>query len=68
VNRRIERLGGWVVRQTGSHRRYAVTFLDLDLEGAHTYARTLPALDQAVCEVVVMALDRPDEDMPALLS
>ncbi|MBA2310141.1 MAG: type II toxin-antitoxin system HicB family antitoxin [Pseudonocardiales bacterium] len=38
-----------------------------DLEGAHTYARTLPALDQAVREVVVMAADRPDEDMPALL-
>jgi hypothetical protein len=29
-------------------------------------ARTLPALDRAVREVVVMAADRPDEDMPAL--
>lgn len=37
-----------------------------ELEGAHTYARTLPALDRAVREVVVMATDRPDEDMPAL--
>ncbi|MGH3772747.1 MAG: type II toxin-antitoxin system HicB family antitoxin [Pseudonocardiaceae bacterium] len=37
-----------------------------ELEGAHTYARTLPALDRAVREVVVMADDRPDEDMPAL--
>lgn len=37
-----------------------------ELEGAHTYARTLPALDRAVREVVVMAVDRPDEDMPAL--
>ena len=37
-----------------------------ELEGAHTYARTLPALDRAVREVVVMAADRPDEDMPAL--
>lgn len=37
-----------------------------ELEGAHTYARTLPALDRAVREVVVMAIDRPDEDMPAL--
>lgn len=36
------------------------------LEGAHTFARTLPALDQAVREVVVLAADRPDEDMPAL--
>ncbi|MDQ2788376.1 MAG: type II toxin-antitoxin system HicB family antitoxin [Actinomycetota bacterium] len=37
-----------------------------ELEGAHTYARTLPALDRGVREVVVMADDRPDEDMPAL--
>lgn len=37
-----------------------------ELEGAHTFARTLPALDRAVREVVVMAVDRPDEDMPAL--
>lgn len=37
-----------------------------ELEGAHTYARTLPALDRAVREVVVLAADRPDEDMPAL--
>ena len=28
VNRRIERLGGVMVRQVGSHRRYAVTFTD----------------------------------------
>ena len=26
VNRRIERLGGVMVRQVGSHRRYAVTY------------------------------------------
>ena len=26
VNRRIERLGGKMVRQVGSHRRYAVTY------------------------------------------
>jgi DNA-directed RNA polymerase specialized sigma24 family protein len=37
------------------------------LQGAHTFARTLPALDQAVREVVVLAADRPDEDMPALV-
>lgn len=36
------------------------------LEGAHTYSRTLSALDRAVREVVVMAADRPDEDMPEL--
>lgn len=37
-----------------------------ELDGAHTYARTLPALDRAVREIVVMAVDRPEEDMPAL--
>lgn len=37
-----------------------------DLEGAHTYARTLPALDQAVREVVILAVDRPDEDVARL--
>lgn len=28
VNRRIERLGGQMVRQVGSHRRYVVTYTD----------------------------------------
>jgi predicted RNA binding protein YcfA (HicA-like mRNA interferase family) len=28
VNRRIERLGGVMVRQVGSHRRYVVAFTD----------------------------------------
>jgi predicted RNA binding protein YcfA (HicA-like mRNA interferase family) len=28
VNRRIERLGGVMVRQAGSHRRYVVTYTD----------------------------------------
>ncbi|MGH3860599.1 type II toxin-antitoxin system HicA family toxin [Actinokineospora sp.] len=28
INRRIERLGGEVVRQTGSHRRYVAVYLD----------------------------------------
>ena len=35
------------------------------LEGAHTYARSLPTLDQAVREVVVLAADLPDEAMPS---
>jgi DNA-binding CsgD family transcriptional regulator len=35
-------------------------------EGAHTYARSLPTLDQAVREVVVLAADLPDEAMPSL--
>lgn len=37
------------------------------LEGAHTYARSLPTLDQAVREVVVLAVDLPDEAMPVLV-
>ncbi len=36
------------------------------LEGAHTYARSLPALDQAVREVVVLAAGLPDDAMPDL--
>jgi hypothetical protein len=36
------------------------------LEGAHTYPRSLPALDQAVREVIVLAADLPDEAMPEL--
>jgi DNA-binding CsgD family transcriptional regulator len=37
------------------------------LEGAHTHARSLPTLDQAVREVVVLAADLPDEAMPSLV-
>ena len=38
-----------------------------ELQGAHTYARSLPSLDQAVREVVVLAADLPDEAMPELV-
>lgn len=37
------------------------------LEGGHTFARSLPTLDQAVREVVVLAADLPDEAMPDLV-
>ena len=37
------------------------------LQGAHTYARNLPALDQAVREVIVLAADLPDAAMPELV-
>ena len=129
VNRRIERLGGLMARQVGSHRRYVVTYADADgseakvattvpqhqgdiprgtlraierdleprvrkgmaevsegaygvvvtrenghwladvpeLAGAHTYARSLPALDHAVREAIVLAADLPDEAMPGLV-
>ncbi len=36
------------------------------LQGAHTYARSLPALDLAVREVIVLAADLPDAAMPGL--
>jgi DNA-binding NarL/FixJ family response regulator len=38
-----------------------------ELAGAHTYARSLPSLDQAVREVVVLAVGLPDEAMPELV-
>jgi len=38
-----------------------------ELRGAHTYARNLPTLDQAVREVIVLAADLPDEAMPELV-
>ncbi len=38
-----------------------------ELQGAHTDARSLPALDQAVREVIVLAADLPDEAMPELV-
>ena len=38
-----------------------------ELQGAHTYARNLPTLDQAVREVIVLAADLPDEAMPELM-
>ena len=37
-----------------------------ELQGAHTYARSLPSLDQAVREVIVLADGLPDEAMPDL--
>jgi predicted RNase H-like HicB family nuclease/DNA-binding CsgD family transcriptional regulator len=37
------------------------------LHGAHTYARSLATLDQAVREVIVLAADLPDEAMPELV-
>ncbi|HVQ92656.1 MAG TPA: type II toxin-antitoxin system HicA family toxin [Mycobacteriales bacterium] len=34
VNRRIEELGGWLVRQVGSHQRYAARYKVADGEAA----------------------------------
>ena len=38
-----------------------------ELAGAHSYARSLPALDRAVRELIVLAADLPDEAMPGLV-
>lgn len=38
-----------------------------DLDGAHTFARSLTGLDRAVREVIVLADDLPDEAMPDLV-
>ena len=37
-----------------------------ELEGAHTFVRSLPSLDKAIREVIVLAADLPDEAMPEL--
>lgn len=37
-----------------------------DLQGAHTYARTLPALDKAVREVLVLAADLSDDALDSV--
>ncbi|MFD7161172.1 hypothetical protein ACFV9C_41765 [Kribbella sp. NPDC059898] len=36
------------------------------LEGAHTYARSLAALDRYIREVIVLAADLPDDAMDSL--
>ena len=38
-----------------------------ELAGAHTYGRSLPALDRAVRAVIVLAADLADEAMPGLV-
>ena len=38
-----------------------------ELDGAHTFARSLTGLDRAVREVIVLADDLPDEAMPDLV-
>lgn len=38
-----------------------------ELQGAYTYARSLPTLDEAVRKVIVLAADLPDEAMPELV-
>jgi predicted RNA binding protein YcfA (HicA-like mRNA interferase family) len=63
VNRRIERLGGVMVRQTGSHRRYVVTYTDA--VGAQATVATTVA--QHVGDIPVGTLRAIERDLePAL--
>jgi predicted RNA binding protein YcfA (HicA-like mRNA interferase family) len=63
VNRRIERLGGVMVRQVGSHRRYAVTFTD-SLGAQVTVATTVAQHPGDVPAGTLRAIERDLE--PAL--
>lgn len=37
-----------------------------ELEGTHTFARNLPALDRAAREAIVLGADLPDTDMDVI--
>ena len=63
VNRRIERLGGLMVRQTGSHRRYVVTYTD----AAGAEARVATTVQQHAGDIPAGTLRAIERDLePAL--
>jgi predicted RNA binding protein YcfA (HicA-like mRNA interferase family) len=63
VNRAIERAGGHVVRQVGSHRRYRVAYLDTDGRDA----RVDTVVPQHPGDIPVGTLARIEADLvPAL--
>jgi predicted RNA binding protein YcfA (HicA-like mRNA interferase family) len=57
VNRRIERLGGKLVRQIGSHRRYVVTYTDHTGRAA-TAATTVPQHSSDIPRGTLHAIER----------
>jgi predicted RNA binding protein YcfA (HicA-like mRNA interferase family) len=63
VNRRIERLGGVIVRQVGSHRRYVVAFID-DTGAEVKAATTVP---QHMGDIPVGTLRAIERDLEAAL-
>jgi predicted RNA binding protein YcfA (HicA-like mRNA interferase family) len=63
VNRRIERLGGVMVRQVGSHRRYVVVFTD-DVGAEAKAATTVP---QHTGDIPVGTLRAIERDLEAAL-
>ena len=63
VNRRIERLGGVMVRQFGSHRRYVVAFTD----GTGLAAKAATTVPQHVGDIPVGTLRAIERDLEAAL-
>jgi predicted RNA binding protein YcfA (HicA-like mRNA interferase family) len=57
VNRRIERLGGVMVRQVGSHRRYVVDFTD-DTGADARVATTVPQHTGDIPAKTLRAIER----------
>lgn len=63
VNRKIERLGGVVIRQVGSHRRYVVTFTDDN----GTEAKAATTVPQHVGDIPIGTLRAIERDLEAAL-
>ena len=63
MNRRIERLGGVMIRQVGSHRRYVVAFTDDT--GAETKATT--TVPQHTGDIPAGTLRAIERDLEAAL-
>ena len=63
MNRRIERLGGVMVRQAGSHRRYVITYTD----AAEAEAKAATTVPQHVGDIPAGTLRAIERDLePAL--
>ena len=63
VNRKIERLGGVMIRQLGSHRRYVVAFTD-DTGREAKAATTVP---QHAGDIPISTLRAIERDLEAAL-
>jgi predicted RNA binding protein YcfA (HicA-like mRNA interferase family) len=63
VSRRIERLGGKMVRQVGSHRRYVVTYTDA-AGREMTVATTVPQHAGDIPAGTLRAIERDLETVP----
>jgi predicted RNA binding protein YcfA (HicA-like mRNA interferase family) len=63
VNRRIERLGGVMARQAGSHRRYVITYIDA-ARAAAKVATTVPQHPGDIPAGTLRAIERDLEPAP----